>query len=152
MEAFPPESGLALPPGDLRFGAGGIEFIPIESIPAAQAGYVGPDWNGGWLVVAREVTCGDPIFVDRTRAGMPVLTAMHGMGDWDASPVAPSWSAFVGAIEAFRPYTVGREHPVGVELKPLTPAERRMLERSLQYLLGSPLPHFWELLLDDSAS
>src|SRR5580704_18047800 len=87
------------PPGDLSFGEGGIKFLPIESIAAEQAGYVGPDWRVGWLVVAHETACGDPIFVDRSLPGLPVLTAMHGMGDWAASPVAPSWSAFLVALE-----------------------------------------------------
>jgi hypothetical protein len=150
MEPFPP-APCSEAPGDLSFGVGGIEFLRIECVAAEQAGYVGPNWNDGWLVVARETTCGDPIFVDRTLPELPVLTAIHGMGGWDASPVAPSWSAFLAAIEAFRPFTMGREHPVGVEKKPLSTAERRELEQSLQNSLGSPLPYFWELLLDEGA-
>jgi hypothetical protein len=150
MEFFPP-AWCSEPPGDLSFGAGGIEFLPIESIAAEQAGYVGPDWNDGWLVVARETACGDPIFVDRTLSELPVLTANHGAGGWDASPVAPSWSAFFAATEAFRPFTIGREHPVGVQEKPLSTSERRELEKSLQNSLGSPLPDFWDLLIDEGA-
>jgi hypothetical protein len=150
MESFPPAQ-CSETPGDLSFGVGGIKFLPIESIAAGQAGYVGPDWSDGWLVVAHETTCGDPIFVDRSLPGLPVLTAAHGMGDWDASPVAPSWSAFLVAIEAFRPFTIGREHPVGVEKKPLSKVERRELEQSLRNSVGSPLPDFWNLLLDEGA-
>jgi hypothetical protein len=150
MERFPP-APCCEPPGDLSFGVGGIEFFPIESIAAEQAGYVGPDWNDGWLVVACETTCGDLIFVDRALPELPVLTAMHGMGRWDPSPVAASWSAFLAAIEAFRPFTIDREHPGRVETKPLSKAERRELEQSLQNLLGTPLPYFWKLLLDEGA-
>ncbi|MBV8209242.1 MAG: hypothetical protein JO133_04170 [Burkholderiaceae bacterium] len=94
MEPFPSASRSDLPPKDLSFGYGGIEFFPIESIVDEQAGYIGSGWSEGWLVVARETLCGDPIFVDRAVAALPVFTAMHGTGDWDTTIVAPSWPEF----------------------------------------------------------
>jgi len=149
MELLPPAAGTDYPPVNLSLGVGGIEFLPAEEISAEQERYVGSNWKDSWLVVAREAACGDPIFVDRRLAELPVFTAMHGEGDWSAIPVAPSWNAFLAAVEAFRPFTIGREHPVGVERKPLTTSEQRALEHFLQNFLGSPLPEFWGLLLDE---
>lgn len=149
MKTVPPTPWFERPPANLSYGVGGIDFLPTETIAAEQAGYAGPDWNESWLVVARETTCGDPIFVDRSQPGFPVLTAMNGMGSWDASPVAPSWEAFLKAIEAIRPLTVGRQNPVGLEANPLPSKDRDAIEKSLQNLLGSCPFDFWELLLSE---
>ncbi len=74
---------------------------------------------------------------------------MHGEGSWDPSPVAPSWQTFLEIIEVIRPFTAGREHPVGLEQKPLTGKERGAIEASLRDLLGSTPTDFWDLLLGE---
>jgi len=147
----PMTPGYDSPPANLAFGIGGVDFLPLEAIGDAQTGYGGPDWRPDWLVIAIETACGDPLFVDRSHPGSPVFTAMHGMGSWDSSPVAPSWHAFVRAVEAIRPYTKGREGPRGLRENPLTSEERVRITAVLQEALGVEPPGFWHLLLDDSA-
>ena len=149
MKAVSPAPGSDPPPADISYGVGGIEFIPVESIAAEQAGYAGPGWSQDWLVIASESACGDPIFVDRSHPEFPVLTAMHGEGSWEPSPVAPSWQVFLEIIEVIRPVTAGREHPVGLEAKPLTANERSAIDSALRDLLGSTPSDFWDLLLDE---
>jgi len=134
------------PPEDLFMGIGGVEFIPAARIERGQIGYAGAGWNADWLVVAREMACGDPIFVDRARPELPVLTAMHGMGTWKAIQIAPSWQAFLNAIEMIRPFTKGRDRRVDVASLPAE--ERESMLRSLQTTLGSPLSNFWTQLFD----
>lgn len=149
MKTASPTPGVDPPPADLSYGVGGIEFIPLRSIAAAQAGYLGPDWRKDWLVVASETACGDPIFVDRSDPDFPVLTAMHGEGSRKPSPVSPSWLTFLKVVEMIRPFTVGREHPVGLERNPLTGRERDAIDTSLRDLLGSAPADFWELFLGE---
>ena len=136
------------PPVDLSFGVGGIEFFSPESLEEEQAGYRGPGWNDAWLVVAREGACADPVFVDRSHPDLAVLTAVHGAGSWRASPLAATWRQFVAAVELARPYTVGREHPVGLEKNPPSPEEQQALRDRLQGILGATTPQFWALFLE----
>lgn len=133
-------------PAELSFGVGGIAFFAPEDFLAAQSGYHGPDWSESWLVVARDTACGDPIFVDCAQPKLPVFTAMQGMGAWDPTPVALSWSGFIAALEAARPFTVGREQPVGVEQNPLSAVEQASLSEALERALGRSPPYFWALL------
>ncbi len=136
-----------LPQPALSFGVGGIEFFPLAAIAAEQAGYEGPDWSQSWLVLGRETSCGDPIFIDHSHTPLPVYTAMHGMGSWDPSLVASSWSQFLAALEFVRPYTTGREHPAGLERNPPSAADWSTLQDGLASILGSPVPDFWGVLL-----
>lgn len=136
-----------LPQSDLSYGIGGIEFFSLTSLAEEQRGYKASDWNENWLVVARDAACGDPIFLDQSCDNLPVYTAMHGMGSWQPSLIAGSWSQFVAALELIRPYARGREHPVGVEEHPLSLEERHALQKGLHSILGTPIANFWDLLL-----
>jgi hypothetical protein len=127
-----------LPQPDLSFGIGGVEFLSPTSLAEEQHGYVASDWDKSWLVVARESACGDPIFIDQARDGLPVYTAMHGMGAWEPTSIANSWAQFLAALELIRPYAKGREHPVGLEENPLSLSEMDALQNGLcDILLGS---------------
>jgi hypothetical protein len=136
-----------LPQTDLSYGIGGVEFFSLTSLAQEQRGYEASDWDKNWLVVARDTACGDPIFIDQSLDGLPVYTAMHGMGSWQPSLVASSWAQFLAALELVRPYTRGREHPVGLEKSPLSPEEQQVLQNELHSILGSPIANFWDLLL-----
>jgi hypothetical protein len=91
MEPFLP-APCSEPPGDLSFGVGGIKFLRIESIAPEQAGSVGPNWNDGWLVVARETTCGGKSYGGSCIGGC--LKQMHtrivAVVDW--CPALLCWS------------------------------------------------------------
>ena len=73
---------------------------------------------------------------------------MHGMGSWEPSHVALSWVSFVAAVEAVYRFTVGREHPVGLEENPLSEGEQSHLWAALESALGTRPPSFWALLLE----
>ena len=140
-----------LPQSELSFGVGGIEFFQPTSVAQEQAGYEGPDWRRDWLVVAHETCCGDPIFIDQSEPGLPVYTAMIGMGGWTRSRIAPTWQQFVAVLEFLQLYTKGREHPVGLAQYPLTPAEEQEVRDGLLAILGQPVAEFWGLLMSPPA-
>jgi hypothetical protein len=140
------------PPADLQFNVGGISFFIPSEIEEEQIGYAGQDWNVHWLVVARESACGDPVFVDTEQDGLPVFTAMHGMGYWKPEMIAKSWANFIEAVEFIRPFTSGREHPVGLEANPLSLSQRDAIRHGLEHVLGQPVPYFWEPYYEDDES
>ncbi len=41
------------------------------------------DWKETWYVIGFDEDLGDPIFVDITNENYPIMTAMHGEGEWD---------------------------------------------------------------------
>ena len=56
------------------------------------------DWLSSWVVFATDCSCGDPFFVDQAQEGLPVFTAMIGMGTWSAIRVSPKLSAFLKSL------------------------------------------------------
>jgi hypothetical protein len=148
-----------LSPRGVAFGTGGVEVIAAEEIQQAQSGYsVGPDgrsltgtgegdWQPSWLVIAYETLCGDPIFIDLAQPGMPVHTAMHGMGEWWPGRIADSAASFFHALDRVRGVAVGREHPVGLAGNPLPESERRAVLREIAAMNPLSDAGFWEDLL-----
>ena len=139
-------STIALP--QIQFGVGGITFFPNNELDKEQIGYEGVDWKESWLVIAREDTCGDPIFVDVSDRELPVFTAWHGEGVWDPQPVAATLSKFSEALVFLKPFCANREHPVGLTAHPLSSAERATLTDGLRRILGKPVPSFWQVLFE----
>lgn len=133
-------------PASLSYGADGIDFIAVDGLRRVQAEYRGEGWCDDWYVVARRTIHGDPIFVDTSKPGLPVMTASHGMGGWTPEVVAPAWHDFVGAVERVRAFSIGREHPVALEENPPADAERQTLQDDLVHILGTPLPAMWEIM------
>ncbi len=41
------------------------------------------DWQHGWVVIGYEEELGDPLIIDTSQEGYPILTAEHGAGDWE---------------------------------------------------------------------
>ena len=148
-------------PPNVSFGTGGVAFFPAAEIRDAQDGYaMDPDgvpltgngegdWRPSWLVIARETRCGDPIFIDLDQPGMPVHTAMHGMGDWEPERIADSAELFFRALESVRSVAAGREHPVALAANPLADAERGTVLREIAAMNPRSEPGFWESLLEE---
>jgi hypothetical protein len=146
-------------PDDVEFGAGGIGLYSADALDEAQVGYgVHPDgtpqtgagdgdWRPSWRVIAQDLLCGDPVFIDTAVAEMPVFTAAHGVGRWDPVRIADSSPAFFGALDVVRRVAVGREHPVALEENPLPEAERSAALREIAELSPGSDPSFWETLL-----
>jgi hypothetical protein len=105
------EALLAAGPRQITIGDGDecaeYELALPDELAELQLGYsVGTDgaslvggdggWQPGWVVIGTDVLLGDPLFVDIGDARLPVLTAMHGMGEWDPTPVAESLERLLG--------------------------------------------------------
>ena len=120
----------------VSFGSATIRvYRPLE-LKSGQVGYftsasgesfIGDtdgDWRNTWFVIGYDETSGDPIFIDKSKEGYPVYTAMIGMGRWDPMPIAVSLEAFGQALSAVATVAKGRENPVALEQNPLSEAER----------------------------
>lgn len=144
----------------LSLGSGGIHLHAAEALDEAQVGYaVDPggqplggtgegEWQPSWLVIGSETLCGDPLFVDLAQAGLPVLTAAHGMGCWEADPIADSAEAFFRALDVVRTASGGRERPAPYPPNPLPEAEREEVLRRIGELNPRSDLYFWRLLLE----
>ena len=57
------------------------------------------DWKESWFVIGYDEDLGDPIFVDINNKNYPVLTAEHGMGEWEPSVLYDSLEEFIKDIK-----------------------------------------------------
>nr|WP_179864881.1 hypothetical protein [Bacillus pseudomycoides] len=53
------------------------------------------DWKETWYVIGYGENLGDPIFVDIEDKNYPVMTAMHGEGDWEPEVMFSSLNEFL---------------------------------------------------------
>lgn len=53
------------------------------------------DWKETWYVIGYDENLGDPIFVDIEDKNYPVMTAMHGGGDWEPEVMFSSLNEFL---------------------------------------------------------
>lgn len=68
-----------------------IDLASSKQIAFYQNGYSGESWNSSWVVFAKWGSA-DPIIYDSLTK--EILTAMVGMGKWEASPISPSFEKF----------------------------------------------------------
>lgn len=146
----------------VQIGYGGVTIAAEDALDEAQIGYsVDPqgnsltgegedDWRPSWLVIGHELREHDPIFVDLAEPGMPVYTAAHGMGYWEADPIAPSAAAFFRALEVVARVAEGRGSPVALEANPIPDAEREAALREIRALNHGSDAYFWESLLGEA--
>lgn len=146
---------------EITYGVGGIKLFATAELEQGQVGYaVASDgkslysdnngsWRSGWIVIGYETACGDPLFIDSDDPALPVLTAMHGVGNWEPSPVAISLKVFARSLEYFAQVSKGRSNPVELENNPLSDDERNMfLQRIAELNEGKFEPGFWSVLLE----
>ena len=145
----------------VSFGAGGISLLAPDALEPGQVGYaVDPsgrslvgsasgDWRESWYVIGRDELAGGPLFLDLARPGAPVLTAEHGMGEWDPVQIADSAERFLQILQLLQAVASGREHPVALAANPLPDAERdRVLAKIGDANPGADL-FYWSSFLDD---
>lgn len=53
------------------------------------------DWKENWYVIGYDELVGDPIFIDIKNKKYPVMTAMHGEGDWEPEVIFWSFNKFL---------------------------------------------------------
>ena len=140
-------------------GYSGLHFFIESEFSEGQRGYsvddegkslVGKDEGDrqvGWKVIGYEESCGDPIFVDTDLEGIPVFTAIHGMGDWTPVQIADSFEAFKKNLKIVLEISVGRENPVMLERNPIGESERKNALGEIRQLNPRSDTEFWELLL-----
>jgi hypothetical protein len=138
---------------------GGLTITAQDALDDAQIGYgIDPqgnpltgegedDWRPSWLVIGHEMREHDPIFIDLAEPGMPVYTAAHGMGYWEADPVAPSAAAFFRSLEVVARVAEGRGSPLSLEANPIPNGEREAALREIRGLNPGADAYFWESLL-----
>jgi hypothetical protein len=107
------------------------------------------DWHRNWVVIGYEELCGDPIFIDTSREGFPVYTAMHGTGRWDAQPIAVSLEAFDLALKAIARIAIGREHPGVLAQNPLPASEKDATISAIRRANPGIDLEFWEVILTE---
>ena len=86
-----------------------ITVYELEEIEQRQVGYhcaeggrglVGPGkWEPQWIVIGHDDLSGDPIFLDVSKSELPVFTAMHGQGSWEAELIAQSTTGFFASLK-----------------------------------------------------
>jgi len=153
---------VSLPKTTVDFGFGGIELFNSETIAQEQIGYSvsatgesfcgdkAGSWKSNWLVVGRELVCGDPLILDTSKPKFSVLTAEHGTGSWDAKVIAPSFEAFAASLKAFSDLAQSRTNPVELENNPITAQERsKFLEQLSQLNQLETAIDFWEDIIED---
>jgi len=144
---------------EISFGAGGVRLEQLDQIDQAQIGYsVSPqgesfctgqsgDWQENWLVIGNDTALGDPLIIDTAAANLPVLTAMHGTGNWDPTCIAVSLSAFGAALAEVHRLSIGRESPVALDKHPLPARQRRQALAKIKAANPGADMQFWESLL-----
>ena len=143
----------------ISFGYGGIHIYRPAELSAEQIGYsVSPDgesltgetsgdWLKSWVVIGREESFGDPIFIDTTEEAFPVYTAMHGEGAWKPERIAVSLEAFGRTLSALAVIAEGRENPVALETNPLTSSEKEDTFAFIRNTNPGVKLDFWDALL-----
>ena len=145
----------------VSYGCGGIKLFNNAEIEQAQVGYsvtpggkslCSPDrgsWRENWTVIGYETACGDPLFIDTNDAALPVLTAVHGQGAWEAEPVAISIDAFAHSLAEFARLSKHRSNPLERDQNPISSEERDRFLRQVAALNREQFePDFWAILLE----
>ena len=145
---------------EVSYGFGGIRLFADAELEMAQAGYsVTPNgkslsdgkegsWHRDWLVIGYETACGDPVFIDTGAPSLPVMTAMHGQGTWEANPVASSVEAFARCLDEFARVATHRRNPVELSEHPLSDEERREFLQRVAAINDGMKSEFWAVLVE----
>jgi hypothetical protein len=145
---------------EISFGSTTIRLFSENELNKAQIGYsIDPtgasllgneegDWKENWFVIGKEDLCGDPLFIDLDVSGFPVLTAMHGVGNWNEQEVAESFDGFVNVFELVDKISNNRNTAVLLEQNPLSSKEKRTALEEIREIIPNSSTGFWENLLE----
>lgn len=146
---------------EVQFGCGGIYLFPLTELESGQVGYsVATDgtplegegdgeWRPSWLAIGYETALGDPLIMDTSEPSLPIYTAMHGEGLWNAEQISISLDAFLESLAEFSRLSVGRTSPVECEKNPLDDESRTAFLMWVSGLNKGLLDtNFWSVLLE----
>ena len=143
---------------DISLGYSEINFFQPASLEAQQVGYsFNPqgkslvtgkegDWQANWTVIANDEAA-DPLFVDTATPEGRVMTAAHGMGTWEAEPIADSLHAFADILTRLRILAAGRKNPVEKLLNPLSAQEATAFLDFVKTANPNTDPAYWETIM-----
>ena len=146
---------------EVSLGYETIRIIPVDDLIDEQEGYsITPsgedltgdglgDWRSSWLVIGRDESVGDPIFVDLAANDLPVYKAAHGEGEWNPVLVSSTFIGFIQALEELDRIAHGRRNPVELERNPISEADRIKCLNRISEICGDISLDFWEPFFDE---
>jgi hypothetical protein len=145
----------------IEYGTGGVYLYRIDELTGAQVGYGvssggaslcgkrSGDWRESWIVIGHDLALGDPLFVDVSISGIPVLTAMHGEGTWEPIQISSSLEHYRSALTHFAEIAQGRENTVRIGQNPLSAKARKAAVRELCGSDPDADKAYWESVLSE---
>ena len=140
---------------NVEIGYGGILLYSLDASPREQIGYsirkngeslIGfddGDWLEGWYVIGRDLSLGDPIFIDLNDPEIPVYTSSHGMGSWTPAFIAPSYPSFLLALGLLECISIGRSTPAKLHANPISKEESEKYLNEIATITGEAENYFW---------
>ena len=104
-------------------------------------------WQHPWQVIGYEESCGDPIFVDSAAVGVPVFTAIHGIGEWNPTLIGDLLASFKECLNILANLAVGRENPIKLAANPIDDLLRKTTIEKIRTLNPNSNLEFWELTM-----
>lgn len=149
----------------VELGVGGIELFPSEDIVVRQVGYsvaangltlsasARGGWNSRWLVIGQDLCVGDPIFIDMDDPQSPVMTAVHGEGEWNPVVISKSSEGIFAIMQGLADISLDRSDPDQFKAHPITAPERqKFLNQIKQWNDTEDAEDFWLAQLGDEES
>jgi hypothetical protein len=147
----------------VELGVGGIELFPSEDIVVRQVGYsvaangstlsasARGGWNSRWLVIGQDLCVGDPIFIDMDNAQSPVMTAVHGDGEWNPVVISKSSEGLFAIMQGLADISLDRSDPDHLKAHPIAALERqKFLNQVKQWTDTEDAEDFWLAQLGDN--
>lgn len=146
---------------EVEIGIGGVRLATLDELEDFQVGYSVSsdgtslcsdqpgDWQTHWLAIGDDPGLGDPIILDASADPARILTAMHGMGEWDAVAISLSLEGFAVALAELRKLSKGREYPVALARHPISASEHTSALARIEAANPGVHMHFWELLMEN---
>lgn len=146
---------------EFYFGSSGFLIEPFAELAESQLGYsVDPDgenlvtgkegdWQATWVVIGQDMNLGDPYFVDFAQEKLPVYTAMHGSGSWEAEIVSETLDGFIKSLNNLQNLSGQKEMLINPTADTKSdPSELVELRDSLIHLCGPESSMFWETFIN----
>jgi len=145
----------------VNIGFSGIFIFKSSELEQAQVGYAidsngkslcgkrPSQWKESWIVIGKDETEGDPVFVDTSNKHLPVFMAEHGTGIWEPFMIADSLEGFEVIIKTLKELSMSRETPLGLERNPVTEEEANQFRAMLDEHHPKSEDWYWKLMISN---